>query len=127
MAFDLITNGTTTLTNYSGGSYVRGVWTEGSTSTSTHAASCQPDKGAQFVTFQATGNRRVTYVKMFLPPEAVVRTEAQVGPARATTFTHPTFPDITFRVLAAEWRHDDEPAHILVRAVSVDETPREVE
>jgi hypothetical protein len=119
---ELITNGTATLTNYTGGARVKGVWTEGTPATSTRAASCQPDKGAQYASMQATGNRRITYVKMFVPAGTTVLTEAQFGPVSATTFTHPAFPNMTFRVLSAEWRHLDDPAHILVRAASIDES-----
>jgi len=118
----MITNGTATLTNRTGGAYVLGVWTPGTGSTSTCEASCQPDKGAQFVAMRDTGNRRATYVKMFLPTTATVRPESQVGLQEATTFTHPVFPDITFRVTGAEWRQADAPPHILVRAVSIDES-----
>lgn len=119
---DLITNGTATLTNRTGGTRVKGVWTPGTTATSTCAASCQPDKGAQFVSMQAGGNRQATYVKMFVPPDTTIRTEAQVGLVEATTFTHPAFPDITFRALTVERRHLDDPAHLLVRAASIDES-----
>lgn len=119
---DLITNGTATLTNRTGGARdSTGRWVAGAATTSTYAASCQPDKGAQFTAFQTAGARQATYVKMFLPPDATVRTEAQVGPTEATTFTHPVFPGLTFRALSVERRQADDPAHLLVRAASISE------
>lgn len=122
MTDSLITNGTATLVNRTGGARdATARWVEGTTTTTTHAASCQPDKGAQYAAMQSTGSRQITYVKMFLPPEAVIRTEAQVGPTEATTFTHPVFSGLTFRVYAAERRQADDPPHILARAVSISE------
>jgi len=119
---NLITNGTAVLTNRTGGARnSSAVWVPGTTSTASFAASCQPDKGAQFAAFQTNGTRQITYVKLFLPPEATVKTEAQVGPAEATTFTHPEFPDITFRVTGVDRRIRHDPPHLLARAVSISE------
>lgn len=126
---DLISNGTATIHNFAPKVWVRGRATaadsEDNPADETYTeSSCQVDKGANYTAFAESGNRSKFYVKLFLPPEATVRPESQVGRELATTFEHTKFPDVTFRVLAVESWHDDDLAHVLVRAVRVDEAPR---
>ncbi len=125
---DLITIGTATLHNFADGTWVRGVYVpadpEDNPEDERHESSCQPDRAANFTAFNASGNRGVYHVNLYIDPSATIRPESHVGPEQATTFTHTAHPGRTFRVLSVDDWTSDVIGHKRAKAVSVDETPR---
>jgi hypothetical protein len=94
----IITNGTLTRYRQATGTYDRGVWDPGATTTATSSAAAQPEQG-EYTKDAGFGDRAAEYIKVYVSASFDLRGEDQYGTKGADEVTHTAFPGRRYRVL----------------------------
>lgn len=87
-----ITNGTMTRYRYAAATFVDGVWSKGSATSTTVAAHAEPTTYGQREEIAPEGTRSKQYIEVFVPTSFDVRGVSQYGADGADEIEHTKFP-----------------------------------